>query len=229
MLEVKVWGDWACFTRPENKVERVSYDVMTPSAARGVLEAIFWKPEFQWQIREILVLKPIRHFSLLRNEVKNAALVRAARGWYKNDGHYYADGDRTQRHSLVLKEVSYLIRAEMTLHSHASDPIFKYLDQFRRRVNRGQCHHMPYLGCREFSAYFAPPDGAETPIPRTDDLGRMLFDISYTPERSGPVVFRQHDSTGSAWVEGRASPHFFSARLDKGILSIPSELYEEVS
>lgn len=228
MLEVKVWGDWACFTRPENKVERVSYDVMTPSAARGMLEAIFWKPEFQWQVREIWVLKPIQHFSLLRNEVKNAALVRAARTWQKNDGHYYADGDRTQRHSLLLKDVSYLIRAEMALRPHASDPIFKYLDQFRRRVERGQCHHMPYLGCRGFSAYFAPPDGKETPISHTDDLGRMLFDIGYTPEKGGPVVFRQHDSNGSAWIESRARPRFFSARLDQGILRVSSELYKEV-
>jgi len=202
---------------------------MTPSAARGVLEAIFWKPEFQWQIREIWVLRPIRHFSILRNEVFDAVSIQAVHGWQKSNGHYFANEphQRAQRHSLLLKDVSYLIRAEIDLASHATDPVFKYRDQFRRRVQRGQCHHMPYLGCREFSAYFAPPDVAETPIPRTDDLGQMLFDISYTPERSGPVVFRQHDSTGSAWVEGRARPRFFSARLDKGILRIPSELYEE--
>lgn len=229
MLEVKVWGDWACFTRPENKVERVSYDVMTPSAARGVLEAIFWKPEFQWQVREIWVLKPIRHFSILRNEVGSAASVRAAHGWQDNDGHYYADTDRAQRHSLLLKDVSYLIRAEMDLASHATDPVFKYRDQFRRRVQRGQYHHTPYLGNREFSAFFSPPDGSETPIPCTDDLGRMLFDISYTKEEGGPVLFAQHETSGTNWVEGNARPRFFPAQLDNGILRIPNRLYEEAS
>jgi len=228
MVEVRVWGDFACFTRPENKVERVSYDVMPPSAARGVLEAIFWKPEFQWQVREIWVLEPIQHFSLLRNEVKRAASVQAAQGWGKSNGHYYADVDRAQRHSLVLRDVAYLIRAEIALQPHASDPVFKYRDQFRRRVERGQCHHTPYLGNREFSAYFASPDSSEEPIPKTDDLGRMLFDITYTPEEGGPVLFRRHDSEGSTWVKGRAHPRFFAARLEQGILHIPPNLYEEV-
>lgn len=229
MLEVKVWGDWACFTRPENKAERVSYDVMTPSAARGVLEAIFWKPEFRWQIREIWVLKPIRHFSIVRNEVGNVASVGAAHGWEEKNGHYYADADRTQRHSLILRDVAYLIRAEMLLRPHATDPVFKYRDQFRRRVARGQCHHTPYLGMREFSAYFALPGGNETPIPITDDLGRILFDISYTKEKGGPVLFAQHDAAGTNWVEGHARPRFFPARLENGILYIPQDLYEEAA
>ena len=229
MLEVKVWGDWACFTRPENKAERVSYDVMTPSAARGVLEAIFWKPEFRWQVCEIWALKPIRHFSIVRNEVGNVASVRAAHGWQDNDGHYYADTDRTQRHSLLLKDVSYLIRAEIVLAPHATDPVFKYRDQFRRRVQRGQCHHMPYLGTREFSASFSPAEGNEIPIPITGDLGRVLFDISYAKEKGGPVLFAQHDAAGTNWVEGRARPRFFPARLDNGILRIPQSLYEEVN
>ena len=229
MLEVKVWGDWACFTRPENKAERVSYDVMTPSAARGVLEAIFWKPEFRWQVREIWVLKPVHHFSILRNEVGSMASVRAAHGWQDSDGHYYADTDRAQRHSLLLKDVSYLIRAEMALASHATDPVFKYRDQFRRRVQRGQYHHTPYLGNREFSAFFSPPDGGETPIPYTDHLGRMLLDISYTEEEGGPVLFAQHEITGANWVEGYARPRFFSAQLDNGILRVPRSLYEEAN
>jgi len=230
MLEVKVWGDWACFTRPENKAERVSYDVMTPSAARGVLEAIFWKPEFRWGVREILILRPIRHFSIVRNEVSNAVSVQAAHGWQKSNAHYYANGDRhrAQRHSLILRDVAYLIRAQIVLASHATDPVFKYRDQFRRRVQRGQCHQIPYLGMREFSAYFAPPDGNETPIPVTDDLGRILFDISYTKEKGGPVIFAQHDAAGTNWIEGRAQPRFFSARLEKGLLRIPRSLYEEV-
>lgn len=231
MVEVRVWGDFACFTRPENKAERVTYDIMTPSAARGVLEAIFWKPEFQWRIREIWVLKPIQHLSILRNEVGNAQSIQSAYSWQESGEHYYADNDRTrvQRHSLVLRDVEYLIRAEMQLKPHASDPVFKYQDQFRRRIKRGQCHHTPYLGTREFSAYFAPPDGSEKPITRSDDLGRILFDITYVAEEGGPVIFRQHDTDGARWIEGRARPVFFSAQLDRGVLHVPLELYEEMN
>jgi len=209
-LEVKVWGDFACFTRPEMKVERVSYDVMTPSAARGVLEAIFWKPEFSWQVREIWVLKPIRHFSILRNEVKNKAVVLTARGWADNGGGYFAEDDRAQRHTLALRDVAYLIKADIVLRRHATDDIAKYRDQFRRRVNRGQRHSMPYFGCREFAGHFGPPDGTEQSIEVTDDLGRMLFDLDYVSDGSG-----------------RGTPRFFSARLEAGVLKIPTELYRK--
>src|SRR6266852_3706669 len=147
-VEVCVWGKLACFTRPEMKVERVSYEVITPSAARGVLEAIFWKPEFAWQVREIWVLKPIRHFSILRNEVNSKAVVSTARGWAEEGGGgYFAEDDRAQRHTLALRDVVYLIKADIVLKPHATDDVAKYRDQFRRRINRGQCHSVPYLGC----------------------------------------------------------------------------------
>lgn len=207
-LEVKVWGGIACFTRPEMKVERVSYDVMTPSAARGVLEAIFWKPEFSWQVREIWVLNPIRHFSVLRNETKSKAVVSTARKWATDGGGYFAEDDRAQRHTLALREVSYLIKADIVLKPHASDNVAKYRDQFRRRVERGQCHHIPYLGCREFCAYFGPPDSSEQAIDFTDDLGRMLFDLDYASDESG-----------------RGTPRFFLSRLEAGVLKIPAELH----
>src|SRR5437899_6039258 len=105
-LEVKVWGSLACFTRPEMKAERVTYPVMTPSAARGVLEAIFWKPEFSWQVREIWVLNPIRHFSILRNEVNSKVVVSTAKGWAEHGGSYFAEYDRAQRHMLALRDVA---------------------------------------------------------------------------------------------------------------------------
>lgn len=209
-LEVKVWGDFACFTRPEMKVERVSYDVMTPSAARGVLEAIFWKPEFSWQVREIWVLKPIRHFSILRNEVNSKAVVSTARGWADDGGGYFAEDDRAQRHTLALRDVAYLIKADIALKPHATDDVAKYRDQFRRRVNRGQRHSVPYFGCREFAAHFGLPDGTEQPIDFTDDLGRMLFDLDYASDGSG-----------------RGTPRFFSALLDSGVLNVPPELYRK--
>jgi CRISPR-associated protein Cas5d len=209
-LEVKVWGEWACFTRPEMKVERVSYPVMTPSAARGILEAIFWKPEFAWQVREIWVLNPIRYFSILRNEVNSRQRETSARGWTKDGGGYFADEDRAQRHTLTLRDICYLIRADVVLKPHATDNEAAYRDQFRRRVQRGQCLHRPALGCREFACKFGPPDGTEKPISDSADLGLMLFDLDYFPS-------------------GRDAnqPRFFQARLDAGILRIPEELYAE--
>ena len=213
-LAVKVWGDLACFTRPEMKVERVSYPVMTPSAARGVLEAIFWKPEFQWRVREIHVLKPIQHFSIVRNEVNSKASDRAARDWVREGGAYLADEDRAQRHSVVLRDVAYIIEAEMELAEHARDEHpAKYRDQFRRRVSRGQCHSAPYLGCREFSASFGPMGEADRPFDISMDLGMMLFDLDYAPDGSG-----------------RGTPRFFEARLEHGVLRVPPDLYRmEVS
>jgi CRISPR-associated protein Cas5d len=210
-LEVKVWGDFACFTRPEMKVERVSYPVMTPSAARGVMEAIFWKPEFSWRIREIQVLQPIRYFSILRNEVNNVASQRSAQGWRKDGGGYFADEDRAQRHTLALRDVAYVIRADMALKSHADADPAKYRDQFRRRVARGQCYQAPYLGCREFVARFGVPETTDRPLPLEMDLGLMLFDLDY-----------EHDDQGRG-IHGK--PKFFQANLQGGILAVPVELF----
>jgi CRISPR-associated protein Cas5d len=138
-LEVKVWGELACFTRPETKAERVSYPVMTPSAARGILEAIYWKPEFAWRVREIWVLKPIQYLSILRNEVNSRQSEVSARKWEKSGGGYLASEDRAQRHTLALRDVAYLIRADVVLKRHATENEAAYRDQFRRRVQRGQC------------------------------------------------------------------------------------------
>lgn len=208
-LEVRVWSDFACFTRPEMKVERVTYPVMTPSAARGVLEAILWKPEMQWQVREIWVLKPIRHFSILRNEVKNRAVESTARSWAASGGGFYIEEERAQRHSLVLRDVAYLIRAEIVLIKAQPDGLVKYREMFTRRVEHGQCFHRPYMGCREFAASFGPPMQGEAPIDLDDDLGLILFDLDYEPGASG-----------------RGTPRFFNGRLDKGVLRIPPELYQ---
>lgn len=210
-LEVKVWGELACFTRPEMKVERVSYPVMTPAAARGVLEAIFWKPEFEWRIREIWILKPIRYFSILRNEINTKQSHRTAQGWIEAGGGYFADEDRTQRHTLALRDVAYVIRADIKLRPHADADPAKYRDQFRRRVSRGQCMHRPYLGCREFGADFSNLDGSEIPLDLTDNLGLMLGEMHYEKE------------------EGRASPIFFEAKIENGILRVPESIYQGVS
>jgi len=225
LLEVKIWGDMACFTRPEMKVERVSYEVITPSAARGILESIFWKPEFQWLIKEIWVLNPIRHFSILRNEITSRQSVKAdvAKG-----GNYYADAgkNRAQRHTLALKNVAYIIRAQQKLAPHTKDPLIKYREQFLRRIDKGQYFHHPYLGCREFPACFGPLDGSEKPIPFSDDLGLLLFDMVYQPHPKGKIKFLKHDGKDPKLMKGETHPVFFQAKLVGGILHVPDALYK---
>ena len=202
-LEVRLWGDFACFTRPDMKVERVSYPVPTPSAMRGALEAIFWKPEFTWHIQEIWVLRPIHYFSMLRNEVNNKMSDWRARHWAKKGGGYAASTDRAQRHTLALRDVDYVVKAQMELRSHATEDVAKYRDQFRRRVQQGRCFTHPYLGCREFSANFGPVTGTETPISLDEELGLMLLDMDYEPD------------------DNRATPRLFPAQLKGGILRVP--------
>lgn len=218
-LEVKVWADYACFTRPEFGAERVSYPVMTPSAARGVLEAIFWKPEFCWVVREIQVLKPIQHFSIVRNEINSWQSPSAAKS---ADYRYFADGDRAQRHTLGLRNVAYLIKADIALKPHANAHEAKYRDQFRRRVKKGQCHHQPYMGTREFSAFFAEPDPQDEPIAHSDELGLMLLDMEFTATADAPTItYFTHDHTGATVTKGKAQPKFFRAQLTNGILRVP--------
>ena len=214
---LRVWGDYACFTRPEMKVERVSYDVMTPSAARGVLEAIFWKPQIIWRITQIDVLKPIRWTSVRRNEVASvisADNVKTAMKRGKGALGFSVEEDRQQRAALVLREVDYRIHARFQLTAHAGpdDTPGKYAAIIRRRAEKGQCFNQPYLGCREFSAAFAWADIAESeaaPIPETRDLGWMLYDLEYG---------------GS-----EPTPCFFRAQLDNGILRIPAWDSEEIA
>lgn len=202
-LTVKVWGPMACFTRPEMKVERVSYPVPTASAARGVLEAIFWRPQFAWQVQEVWVLRPIRYISLLRNEVKSKASVRSTKRWAEEGGYFDIGEERTQRHTLALRDVAYIIRGRVQVAEDCDDPPAKFRDQFRRRVQRGQCFTRPYLGCREFAAAFGPVQGDEEPIAASRDLGRMLLDLDY-----------EGDS-------GRGEPVFFQAKLVDGVVRYP--------
>lgn len=203
-IEVLVWGDYACFTRAEMKVERVTYPIITPSAARGVLEAIFWKPEFFWRVEEVWVLRPIRYTSILRNEVNIRQSENTAKSWAERGGGFVATNERAQRHTLALRDVAYLIRAQVELRAHADADPAKYRDQFRRRVEQGRCFQRPYLGCREFAAYFDRPNGTETPIDLSVDLGSMLYDLEYADDKSG-----------------RGAPRFFEARIVRGVLHVP--------
>jgi CRISPR-associated protein Cas5d len=196
---VHVWGDRALFTRPELKVERVTYPVMTPSAAVGVLEAIFWKPEFRWRVEAIEVLKPIRQATIRRNETTDLApLADAVTGRRRVN----TVANRVQRSAVYLTDVAYRIHAQVELHAHATKPEAAYRDQFRRRVRKGACFSQPYLGTREFSAHFGEPD-ASPPIDATLDLGIMLHGVDHS---TTPVSF--------TW---------FTARLDHGVLHVPRE------
>ena len=202
-VAIMAWGELACFTRPEMKVERVSYPVITPSAARGLLESIFWKPEFVWRITEIRVLRPIRYISIMRNEVNTRQSHRAARAWEREGGGFVAARDRTQRHTLALRDVAYVIRAEVDVKPEVEHDAAKYRDQFRRRAAAGRCFQQPYFGCREFAAHFGPVSAAEQPLDLTDDLGLMLLDMSFPSEGDAP------------------EPIFFQARLEHGVLRVP--------
>ncbi|HET6214021.1 MAG TPA: type I-C CRISPR-associated protein Cas5c [Micromonosporaceae bacterium] len=199
-LVVQVSGEAALFSRPELKVERVTYPVMTPTAARGVLEAIFWKPEMRYRVVAIEVLKEIRQFTIRRNETSALVSVdQALRG-----GRVDTVAARDQRSAVCLRDVAYRIHAHVELTDRATKPAAAYRDQFRRRVSRGACFHQPYLGTREFTADFGDPDDTP-PIDWTEDLGVMLHTIHF-----GPPIRME----------------WFTARLDRGVLHIPARAIE---
>lgn len=194
-IKLRVWGDYACFTRPEMKAERVSYDVMTPSAARGILEAVYWKPAIVWRIDRIHVMKPVRFDSIRRNEVAGKISERniktAMRGG-RVDLHQYAAEDRQQRAALVLRDVEYVIEAhfDMTDKAGESDTPAKHYAIFLRRAKSGQCHMRPYFGCREFPVAFELIEAVSpSMLTGEQDLGWMLWDINFAAGMQ-PVFFR---------------------------------------
>lgn len=209
---LEVWGDMACFTRPELKVERVSYDVITPSAARAIFEAIFWKPAIRWQVTKIEVLSPIKWTSIRRNEV----------GALASKSPIYIEDKRQQKNSLLLKEVHYRLWAKLVFipqrdrkeekrTSNDENPM-KYYEMFERRASKGQCFNQPYLGCREFSASFRLVNVGEelTPAISEDrDLGIMLYDMDFTNPKDIQAMF-------------------YRARMEQGVIVVPDKDSEEV-
>ncbi len=198
-IQMEAWGEYALFTRPEMKVERVSYDVMTPSAARGILEAVYWHPGLRWHIDRIHVLRPIRFVGIRRNELKSvvsASNARAVMAGGKRPLYIDRSADIQQRSAMVLKDVRYVIDAHFTLTNRASaaDNAGKFQDIIRRRLESGQCYHTPYFGCREFPVNFKRFTGGK---PKTAysgevrDLGYMLYDMDYSdPQNITPTFFR---------------------------------------
>lgn len=219
---LEVWGDMACFTRPELKVERVSYDVITPSAARAIFEAIFWKPAIHWQITKIEVLNPIKWTSVRRNEVGAVASKLVI----------YIEDKRRQKNSLLLKDVRYRIwakmeyrpvakrKAEGNLFAHEpgkDENPMKYYQMFERRASKGQCFNQPYLGTREFSASFRWVDAETEQLQPaiseeqggTKDLGIMLYDMDYTDTKS-------------------PQPMFYRPQMNEGVIIVPPINSEEI-
>lgn len=197
MIQLEVWGDYALFSRPELKVERVSYDVPTPSAARGIVEAVYYHPGLQWHIDRIYVLNPIRFVSVRRNEVTSKISARNMRQAMQggNQALYMAAPQEiVQRASLLLQDVHYVIEAhfEMTPKASPSDNPGKFQDIVTRRMEKGQCFHTPYFGCREFPVRFGRWGGGPIKtIDETRDLGLMLYDFDYTdPQNITPTYFR---------------------------------------
>ena len=198
-VRVHVWGDYALFSRPEMKVERCSYDVMTPSAARGILEAIYWHPGMRWIIDRIYVRNPIEFTSVRRNEAKSkiqATSVLSAMNGGEKPLYISTKEDIAQRAAIILRNVDYVINAhfEMTERANESDNEGKFKDIIMRRLRRGQCYHTPYFGCREFPVNFELYEDAEIETAYADqikDLGYMLYDLDYSdPENIQPMFFR---------------------------------------
>ena len=219
-VRLKVWGEGACFTRPEMKVERVSYDVMTPSAARGILEAVLWKPALRWVVERIDVLKPIDLGRVDQNEASFQRMVAEAEDRpvrfasvrrnevgcvFSKPNGFFIEDERQQRAGLILRDVAYTLHArfELTDKAGPEDSVQKFSQMFRRRAAKGQCFHRPYLGCREFEAHFQLVDFDQTlprPVPETRDLGWMFHDFEY---------------------EGDRRARFFRASLDQGRMIVP--------
>ncbi|MBI4998448.1 MAG: type I-C CRISPR-associated protein Cas5 [Rhodocyclales bacterium] len=213
---LEVSGDYACFTRPEMKVERVSYDVITPSAARAVFEAVLWKPAIRWRVRKVEVLKPLRWMSLRRNEVGAVVpvgSVKSAMNKGTGDLALYIEDERQQRAGLFLRDVAYRLHADLEVlpAAGANNPPPKFWEMFERRAGKGQCINQPYLGCREFACDFrlVKDDEPATPIAETRDLGWMLHDMDFE-NAADP------------------KPRFFRAELKNGVMMVPDAESPEV-
>lgn len=191
MIYIDVWGEYACFSRPEFSVERVSYDTITPSAARGILQAIYWKPQMDWQIKEIHVINHINFISIKRNELGCR---------HRLNNYILINEQRQQRTSLILKDVRYIIGADILAHDNE---LAKHKSIAIRRASKGQCYYSPYLGCREFIANFILKDKPtiKSSITGQVDLGWMFYDYDY---------------------KNNIEPRFFRATMNNGTILIPS-------
>lgn len=218
-ITIRVWGDYACFTRPEMKVERVSYPVCTPSAARGILEAIFWEPEIHYLIDSIAVVKKGRWFNFRRNEVSTVISLKEAQKWMKGtkEVKYIEAGgggeDAAQRNMLALADVEYLINAEiLPTKKYSKHSLNAYIEEVQRRARKGKCYHRPGLGCREFAADFDcvdDPEKMKLANWQKEDLGIMLYDV-FDPAKRGMADEKN--------LHVKPMPVFFHAEIRAAIM-----------
>lgn len=208
-FKIKLWGEYACFTRPEMKAERVSYDIITPSAARGILEAIYWKPAILWKIKRIHVLNEIRFDNIRRNEVKSKISdrkIKSALKGFKLDFYQNTSADRQQRATMLLRDVCYVIEAyfEATSTVRNDDTQKKHYNIILRRLKKGQCFHQPYFGCREFPVNFELVEEIpKSSLVGKSDLGWMLWDIDFEREMI-PLFYRAKMVDGVVEVPDRS-------------------------
>ncbi|MCM2373929.1 type I-C CRISPR-associated protein Cas5c [Aporhodopirellula aestuarii] len=214
-VALRIWGILACFTRPEMKVERVSYDVITPSAARGILESIYWKPQIVWVVDRLHVLKPIRFTNIRRNELGSVGPSERSLKPYLNGSKteplmQVIEDDRQQRAATLLQDVEYVIEAHYEVRNGNESPQ-KHFEMFKRRASKGQCFQQPYLGCREFVADFAWHEGDRASVDESligiHDLGFMLHDIDF---------------------DNQMTPRFFRATMVDGVIDVPQIQSNEV-
>ncbi len=226
-IALHVWGDYACFTRPELKAERVSYEVMTPAAARGILSAIYWKPEFNWVIDRVRVLKPIRMTQVRRNEVSDKAVKPSAavmQGLKTGVTPFFIEDKRQQRAATILKDVGYVIDAhvEIVCETSGINNVAKHLEMFKRRAQKGQCFYQPCLGVREFPAMFElVEDGVQLKdeLPESErnrSFGLMFHDMVYEDDKNGKIICAHTHKVQTA------IPHFFMAELKDGVMEVPT-------
>ncbi|APB33682.1 CRISPR-associated protein, Csd5d family [Gloeomargarita lithophora Alchichica-D10] len=202
---IKVTGEYALFTRPEVKAEPISYPIMTPTAAEGFLEAIFWKPEFRWLVLAIEMLQPVQYTNFTRNYIKDKQTPNKT---------IIANEVRVQTHQAVLKKVAYIIECDIQLLPHANDNIAKYCEQFERRMNSGGCFQQPYLGIREFIADFSWASCEDKAWADNRDCGRMPRKIRYIPDENGSIQWQ--DPVTQKYVKGRAETEWFNAVITNG-------------
>lgn len=226
-ISLHVWGDYACFTRPELKAERMSYDAMTPSAARGILTAIYWKPQMRWVIDRIHVISPIRFAQVRRNEVDRKMLPpdrTVLQGKKKTDVGLYIEDCRQQRVSTILRDVDYVIDAHIEIKEEEKEvnSIAKHLEIFKRRARKGQCFHQPYFGTREFPVAFELVE-TKSDMPKSKlssdqyncNLGLMLHDMVYDEDQSGKFICSHTNKKYSV------NPRFFFAVIQDGVIHVP--------
>lgn len=199
MFLIRVTGKWACFTRPELKAEGITYEVMTPSAARGLLESIYWKPEMKWVIKGLHVLKPVKTTTLMRNCISSVVSVRSVLNNKQKPIDVTTKTERDQRNATVLRDVDYVIEADII-----AEKRIKHVEIFRRRVNKGQCFQHPYFGCREFAvdSFTLEKSIPPSPLKGKKELGYMLHSIDY---------------------DNGAQPVFFDAVMEEGYIKVPEK------